>query len=154
MQNHHYGDISNLNAPYDTIVYPVQGVGQSPVPDAVTECGHYPWREFSNCTEILQNTAINPLLREDGFNEIGSDGKLGPVTCGAMAHYEASHWAPACAEHESEWVAPTRSGSSSSEEEEELVGVGRPSAGVPPWAIGLAIGAAAVGLSLYLKKKR
>jgi len=155
--NHHYGDVSNLNAPYDQIVYPVQGVGAtSEVPASVRECGSYPWRMYSSCTKKIQVEAINPLLREDGYHTISEDGKLGPATCGAMALYDSAHWAPACLDHESEWVAPTRASGGSSTSptlQADVIGVGS-SGGLPTWAIGLAVGALAIGAAIYMQKKR
>jgi hypothetical protein len=72
MTQHFYGDVSNLNAPYDAIA--VQGLGQAEP---------FPWREESSSTRDLQ-LRLNPMLDSIGKCILLVDGVMGPRTCGAM----------------------------------------------------------------------
>ncbi len=146
--NHHYGDVSNLNAPYDVI--PLQGIG------AVEDDPRYPWRQDSNDTLILQKD-LNEALTAAGGCLLTEDGKLGPSTCGALKHFGMLSSVSTCVNYESEAEMPkipcTSGGGGGGGEGGEILpveGVSR----IPTWAIGLGLGALAIGAAMYFKKKR
>lgn len=149
MSNHFYGDVSNLNAPYDAV--PVHGLGQADDPK-------YPWREFSQDTLILQQD-INEGLTSVGGCLIDEDGQLGPATCGGVAHFEGAAAMPStCLNHDPP-VAPTMPPCGSgapvpapTPSPEEQVKTG--GNGVPGWAIGLGLGVAAIAVAMMLKSKK
>lgn len=157
---HIYGDVSNLNAPYDGVysnTYGVHGLGQAEGADHPLA----PWRQYSPNVQTMQKQ-LNELLLADGGCPLLADGIIGPRTCGALQHYGRGGEIlfSTCAAHQAEepWVAPTipcpaQAPAPISEEEPELV---RPStgSGIPSWAIGVGLGALAIGVALVLKKKK
>jgi hypothetical protein len=151
MTIHHYGDVSNLNAPYDVI--PLQGLGAA-------DDSAYPWRQESNSTLILQRD-LNEALTSAGGCLLDEDGKLGPATCGALKHFGMLSSVSTCVNHESELVAPKipcsggggGGGGGSSTVLEPVEVVGGPTK-IPTWLIGVGLGALAIGAAIYFKKKR
>ena len=94
--NHYYGDVSNLNAPYDAIAVQGWGMGQVPPTDP------HPWRRKTQATMDLQANVNSRLASlTPPFCPILVDGELGPRTCGALAQLELFHddvpQVPACA---------------------------------------------------------
>jgi LPXTG-motif cell wall-anchored protein len=146
--NHHYGDVSNLNAPYDVI--PLQGLGAADDPK-------YPWRSASNDTLVLQQD-LNEALTEAGGCLLTEDGMLGPSTCGALKHFGMIGSVATCVNHESEATLPQipctggGGGGSGPQILEPVTITGGPQ--VPTWLIGVGLGALAIGAAIYFKKKR
>lgn len=165
--NHHYGDMSNLNAPYDA--YPLQGMGQLIEDHERPDDPKYPWKQFSQHSLVLQSD-INEFLTFDGSCLIDEDGKLGPKTCGAMRYAQekgvigSGDIPQTCVAHAHEEAqprptsppCPTGVPSPSPApgpvpEDPEQVKTG---GGIPGWAIGLGLGVVAIGIAFALKKKR
>lgn len=154
--NHIYGDLSNLNAPYDAV--PLQGVGQPFNQDDPS----YPWLQESQDTLVLQQDTNEGLTSQGGCLLV-EDGKLGPKTCGALQHFGVMNSVQTCLNHAPEsppvppeipcGSAPPRGGGAPAPSpEEELVKAG--STGVPGWAIGLGLGAVAIVAVMLLKGKK
>lgn len=152
--NHFYGDLSNLNAPYDAV--PLQGLG--------ADDPKYPWKKNSKDTLYLQQD-INEGLASHGLCPIVEDGYLGPATCGALGYFVDKGVFPAsvipstCVDHKSEAVAPRSKpcGSSAAviDTSETPANPTEGGAGkVPAWAIGVGVGVVAIGVALYLKKNK
>lgn len=146
--NHFYGDLSNLNAPYDVV--PLQGLG--------ADDPKYPWKLNSWDTLYLQQD-INEGLTAAGKCPIVEDGYLGATTCGALK-YLIDQGTPAtmiktCTEH-GEFVAPKSKpcGGSSSSSSTPATTTEEPAEGIPAWAIGVGVGLLAIGAALYLKKNK
>lgn len=154
--NHMYGDLSNLNAPYDAI--PLQGLGQ---PFQTPDDPKYPWLQESQDTLVLQQD-LNEGLTSQGGCLLAEDGKLGPRTCGALQHFGEN--VQTCLNHAPESPpilpeVPCKSGGGGGggaqpapSPEEELVKAG--SSGVPGWAIGLGLGALAIVAVMMMKGKK
>ena len=161
MRNQHYGDLSNLNAPYDA--FPLQGFGLGQADDP-----KYPWRDFSSNTQALQED-LNLFLFNDGACEIDVDGKLGSKTCGALRYAQekgvigADGIPSTCIAHASEGAqprpkSPCPAGTPApiqtpgpDGEGEDLIKTG---GGIPGWAIGLGIGLVAVAAAMALRGKK
>lgn len=160
--NHHYGDLSNLNAPYDAV--PLQGIGQATDDSAFVD--DLPWREFSKDTLQLQQDA-NFFLFNHKACEIEEDGKLGPATCGALrfvAEKGNIQVVPqTCFNHADEAAqprpkspcpasaSPGPSPSPSDPEDPDLVKTG---GNIPGWAIGLGLGVVAIAVAMAMRKKK
>lgn len=146
--NHHYGDVSNLNAPYDVI--PLQGIGAVDDP-------RYPWKQESNDTLVLQQD-LNEGLTAAGACLLTEDGKLGPSTCGALKHFGMLSSVSTCVNHESEATLPQIPCSSGGGggsgpvvlDEVQVVG----DSPIPTWLIGVGLGALAIGAAIYFKKSK
>ena len=160
MTQHFYGDLSNLNAPYDAV--PLQGLGQQ---YAVPDNPKYPWKVQSQDTFTLQQD-LNEGLTAAGGCLLTEDGYLGPKTCGAAKHFGVMESIQTCVNHaDSETYTlpeiPCGTGGGGGgggaqviegEEEEDLL---VPKTGqIPGWLIGVGIGALAIGVAVYLKKKK
>jgi len=153
MTQHFYGDDSNLNAPYDAV--PLQGLGQ------VDDHPNAPWRQFSPEVQGMQQQ-LNDLLRQDGGCPLLADGVIGPRTCGALSHYGRGGDVlfTTCAAHQEEepWISPEipcpPEKLGPPPPSEELVTPPSTKSSIPPWAIGLGLGALAIGVALMLKKKK
>lgn len=143
--NHHYGDVSNLNAPYDVI--PLQGIGAVDDP-------RYPWIQDSSDTLTLQQD-LNEGLAAAGGCLLKEDGKLGPSTCGALKHFGMLSSVSTCVNHENEAILPqipcTSGGGGGGGEVLPIKEGGSP---IPTWVIGVGLGALAIGAAMYLQKKR
>lgn len=145
--NQHYGDVSNLNAPYDVI--PLQGIG------AVEDDPRYPWRQSSNDTLTLQKD-LNEGLTAAGGCLLTEDGKLGPSTCGALKHFGMLSSVSTCVNHENEAILPQipcTSGGGGGGGGGDILPIEEASR-IPTWVIGVGLGALAIGAAMYLKKKR
>lgn len=156
--NHMYGDLSDLNAPYDAV--PLQGLGQ---PYKTPDDPKYPWMQESQDTYVLQQD-LNEGLTSQGGCLLDEDGVLGPATCGALQHF--GQHVQTCVNHSdvSPPVPPQipcktggggggGGGSPQPSPEEELVKAGS-AGGVPGWAIGLGLGAVAIVAVMMLKGKK
>jgi hypothetical protein len=179
---HAYFDVSDLNAPYDQV--PLQGLAgaalgagslgysgsMGSLSGALGATTGYPWGEVSADTRSVQYE-VNKFLSQLGYNAIGTDGKLGPATCGAVKAVIGANVAgassgflvgvyPTC----QSYTAPTKKGSG---------GGGGGGGGLPKpdidtanmygdkgmsdtmWIVlGTVAAAGAVGAALYFKKKR
>ena len=162
MHNHNYGDLSNLNAPYDAV--PLQGYGGLGADDP-----KYPWKEDSHDTLVLQQD-LNEMLTAHGKCLLSEDSEMGPSTCGALKFAVqqgilSSGAVPStCAAHANEGAplpksppcassspSPSPAPQPSPDEEDELVKTG---GGIPGWAIGLGLGVVAIAVAMMLKKKK
>lgn len=167
--NHHYGDVSNLNAPYDNIA--VQGLG------SVTYDGKtlpstglpLPWRKASSETLDLQYD-LNERLASMDKCPLLLDGILGPRTCGAMVwlnqEFSAGRYpnvppmVSTCNNPPESPMMPTNCPQGEvpapppPEEEEEELEVETKAGGIPFWVWGLGLGVLAVGAAMAMKKKR
>ncbi len=146
--NHHYGDVSNLNAPYDVI--PLQGIG------AVADDPRYPWRDESNDTLTLQKD-LNEALTAAGGCLLTEDGQLGPSTCGALKHFGQLSSVSTCVNHESEAVLPEIpcSGGGGGGGGGEVLPIDQETTSkIPSWVIGVGLGVLAIGAAMYFKKRR
>lgn len=155
---HSYYDVSDLNAKWDQALPAVAGLGRSNgILDGnslrIRGLGetYYPWREESADTRALQEN-LNVWLSQHGYQQIAADGVLGPATCGALAamcDVDGCTAPTTCQES----VAPSRAGTARSGTTE--VSHARLSAGGPNWLmIGGAVGLAAIGAAIIMKKKR
>lgn len=155
MTQHIYGDVSNLNAPYDNIS--VQGIGQT---------DPYPWREHSENTQNLQLT-LNDMLADVGKCPLLVDGILGPRTCGAMVwlnqEFDAGRFpevppmVSTCHNPPEAHMMPTDcpEGAPAPPPSQKEVEVVEPkSGGIPIWVWGLGLGALAIGAAVMMKKKK
>src|SRR5690606_11170553 len=121
---------------------------------AVEDDPRYPWRQDSNNTLILQRD-LNEGLTAAGGCLLTEDGKLGPLTCGALKHFGMLSSVSTCVNHEGEAVMPqipcTSGGGGGGGG--EILPIEEASR-IPTWAIGLGLGALAIGAAMYFKKKR
>jgi hypothetical protein len=178
---HKYYDVAELNARYKRTEFLTPGGGSLggsslgcyvPAPgvgDAESES--FPWKAFSANTKGVQNR-LNPWLKSKGLCTIGSDGKLGPATCGAWkaAYSENANitgGAPPAYTCQS-FAAPTRCGGGVVPGSGGGGGPVSPPTTRPPltygssssssdalWiGLGVAAAVAAVGYAVYTKKKR
>lgn len=160
MTQHYYGDLSNLNAPYDVI--PLQGYGLG------ADDPKFPWKKKSSDTLALQQD-INEGLTSHGLCPIVEDGFLGPATCGAANYFVQQGVFPAdvipstCGGYTAQWIAPKSKPCGSTKPAATAPTTTTPAAteasvvggdGVPTWVWGLGLGAAAIALAMYLKKKK
>lgn len=81
-----YRSTADLNAQYDPL--PMRGLGAGilstgPIGSLGFTAEPYPWKEYSDDTLALQK-ATNEALKANGYCPIGTDGKLGAATCGAV----------------------------------------------------------------------
>lgn len=176
MRQHRYYDVSDLNAPYDQI--PMQGLGAGSISSGTlgslgAEATEYPWKEYSKATASLQ-AEINAWLKDHGYCPIGTDGKLGPTTCGAAAFYRDQSGFGG-AKNISGGVPGTCQSSAFVPKTPPCAGASSPAPATPPatpvvatpataritgggdwmWiAIGGLVAAGAVGAAIYYKKKR
>lgn len=161
MSHHFYGDLSNLNAPYDGY-YPLQGVGGVTWEGKTLPAIGYPWREASDDTLNFQASANVALAKRD-FCPLLLDGHAGPRTCGAIFTLDELS-APdglvaTCAQHAGEAMAPSSCpggippvNSPPPSDDDGLV-VEPKEGGIPVWVWGLGVGILVVGLALASKKK-
>jgi hypothetical protein len=155
MRQHQYRDVSNLNAPYDNLS--LQGLGGygSLGFNMEEEEHNIPWMKPSPVTLSIQKD-LNPKLRTDGYNILLEDGILGPRTCGALQHYGRTGevWG-ACDAHAAEFIAPTKaSGLMPAPVVEETKSLARKGGSVPSWVWALLVGGGAIGVAIFLKKKK
>lgn len=155
MNNHHYGDISNLNAPYDA--FGVQGLGQS---------DPHPWRQKTQATMNLQANINHRLTSlKPPFCPILVDGELGPRTCGALAQLEMFFddmpQVPACASPPEAIITPKEPPCPGDPSRPAPGPVAPPKetvetkgSSISPMLIGLGVAALAVGAVLLLGKKK
>lgn len=153
---HFYDDVSNLNAPYDVVPVPGGGLG--------ADDPQYPWNAYSAKTAELQNQ-VNAKLKEFGGCPVVVDGVLGGSTCGAIGWLmDGDVKISTCLDHASAWTIPNFPSESGvpcakkstlpiqPEPGAEIEEVERKQ--IPAWAIGLAIGAVAIGAAFLLRKKK
>lgn len=152
MNNHVYGDVSNLNAPYD-YTFSVQGLG--------AEDPRYPWMKKSADTQTLQ-LALNKELKGIGLCPLLVDGIMGPRTCGALARMDMFDWPniSTCQGAPEQMILPkeppcpgggsTATGPVDQTDPEEVVR----KSGISPMMIALGVGALAIAGVLLLKKKK
>jgi hypothetical protein len=136
---HRYFDVANLNAIYDNDWAPpgypnppLRGLGAGVlaggsalgIPPRVeayrsgslgAEDPAYPWKVKSGSTQRLQGD-LNEHLARKKMNILVTDGILAGRTCGAIKwalDQGEELWAnpSTCADHVSEWIAPTKAGS-------------------------------------------
>jgi hypothetical protein len=175
MRQHRYGDVSNLNAPYDNLsLQGLRGVGSLsgttlgaltlddlPTEDAGSAnadlSDSYPWMVESPATLTLQKE-INKGLVSRGYNVLKEDGILGARTCGALAMDKATGMVgTACDAHVSEFIAPTKATGVTSPQNQPItspqpmVETGK---GMPAWVWGVLLGSAAVAAVVYAKKRK
>jgi hypothetical protein len=78
-----------------------------------TRINAYPWRQSSDET-CLHQDQVNAVLRDNGYQPIARDCKLGPLTCGASSvatQLDSSVGIPdTCFAHQGEWVLPAQAG--------------------------------------------
>lgn len=163
MRQHQYRDISNLNAPYDNMS--LQGFGSlsggpfgataslSDLP--VDGAEDYPWMEEAEPTFAIQRE-MNKSLTADGFGQLKVDGILGPRTCGALKHYGALDMVfGACDDYVSEFIMPKAADKMPAnlpqEPQDDFDGGG---GGNNAWLWGVLLAGGAVGLVLYMRKRR
>lgn len=159
MRNHRYGDVSNLNAPYDDLsLQGLRGVGSlSGTSLGATDLDslpveQYPWLAESQATSALQQS-INQNLSQDGYNLLAVDGKLGPRTCGALDFYGLTGTVGgSCDAHKAEFIAPTKV--SGPAPIAPLPMVQTAPAGMPGWVWGALLGVGAVAAVVYMKKRK
>lgn len=81
------GGVFNYNVAFGSVdnPTPVGGLGAKIVGigQAVGDDPQYPWLEFSQQTQVLQDS-INEIITGKGLCPITVDGKIGPRTCGAL----------------------------------------------------------------------
>lgn len=136
----------------------MSGVGL-PVGESSNGNGKYPWLSFSEATQSLQ-FATNVELRMRDMPEIGTDGVLGPETCGAQQYLEgeglAEHAPPAtCQAFQYPKAATDPAPEAPDAEEEEDVsapGSSRAGMGAAGFLL-IAGGVAAAGIYLATRKK-
>lgn len=158
MRQHQYGDLSNLNAPYDVV--PLQGVGQ---PFQNPDDPKYPWKQKSQQTVQLQQD-INEGLTSAGKCLIVEDGFLGYKTCGALAYFGKDGEVQTCLNHSDvepyemptdppcALLSPVVPRAPDTGTEENGVQVRRPmNMGV--W-MGVGLGALAIVAAMMLRKKK
>lgn len=165
MSQHHYGDLSNLNAPYDNMS--LQGVGgtlggPNSLGWSMEEEHNIPWLgEDSHPTVLASQQGINKTLTADGFGPVLEDGRLGPRTCGALHQYGRTGevWG-ACDDHSAEFISPKKVGPPpaiarpATDPNAAAPTLARSGGGVPSWVWGLLVGGGAIGVAIYLKKKK
>lgn len=165
MTQHFYGDVSNLNAPYDAIAIQGYNTGMG----AVTYEGKtlpsvgFPWMEESNDTLEVQYR-FNAALKSRDYCPLLADGVLGPRTCGAMYTLEdlsaPDGMVATCSQHVAEAnqyppkVCPGGVVPDAPAQEEQVERVQPKKAGIPMWVWGAGIAAVAIGAAIMLKKKR
>jgi hypothetical protein len=76
-----------------------------------TRINAYPWQQVSNET-CLHQDQVNAVLRDNGYQTVDRDCRLGPLTCGASSvatQIDPSVGIPdTCFAHQSEWVLPQK----------------------------------------------
>lgn len=82
--NHQYVDVSNLNAIWDDV--PLQGLG-SGVLSSPSGIGVLGIGVTSGDVTTAAQTQYNTWAKGAGYCPITVDGKMGPVTCGALKTY-------------------------------------------------------------------
>ena len=174
--NHHYVDLSDLNAKWDQALPAVAGLGSSNGilsgnalrTRAVGQVDPtFPWREESPDTRAMQEE-LNEVLGAGGYNLLTEDGKLGPATCGAMREiYQATgeSWAMPPGTCQS-FTAPTLRGSGGGTRAPTVTPSLPPAEGAPPvtragmgggpnWLLlGAGVGLLAIGTAVILKNKK
>lgn len=159
MTQHFYGDLANLNAPYQVV--PLQGLG--------ADDPKYPWKKNSWDTLYLQQD-INEGLTAAGRCLIEEDGYLGASTCGALKFLIDNGMNVAmvstCTDHGEFPVPSTKPCGSSTPAIDptappgseanpiDLDAIEDEGTGIPAWAIGLGVGVLAIGVALYMKKNK
>lgn len=174
MRQHQYRSTALLNARYQNWpiswetgeVYPsLQGVGagiltQSPMGSLDgalgAAAGNYPWRAPSGDTRAVQ-IEMNKALRANGYCEVlTEDGEMGPATCGAIwtmlgetGNQTEDAMPASCNAHRSEWKMPKKCANGGAP---RVSGAGMSDT---TWLLlGGGVAAAAVGLALYMRKKK
>jgi len=176
--NHHYVDLSDLNAKWDQALPAVAGLGlgtsngilsgNALKTRAVGQSDPaFPWREESPDTMALQEE-VNEVLGDAGYNLIEEDGKLGPGTCGALREiYQATgeSWAMPPGTCQS-FTAPTLRGSGGGARTTTPTVPSLPPSsapvvsragmsGGPNWLlVGAGVGLLAIGTAVILKNKK
>lgn len=166
---HVYDDMSNLNARYDEV--PLRGIGHlgagSLGMSAIGSLGRslgqeqaFPWREYSDATKELQGL-VNQALKKNGYCPVGTDGKLGPLTCGAIALIEdldpeSGVFTPnTCQEFKRPGKEPCAAAPAPTVEPPPIKKAGFGISGDVLWiAGGFAVAAASIGAALWYKKKK
>lgn len=158
--NHHfYGDLSNLNAPYDA--YPLQGVGSVTWEGKTIPSLGYPWRVASSDTLDVQFKLNTELAKRD-LCPLLVDGDLGPRTCGAMLTMEdvsvPDGIVATCAQHAGDAMEPKHCPGgvppAPPEPEPPIEEETTKSGEIPVWVWGLGVGVLAVGIAIASKKKK
>lgn len=155
--NHYYGDVSNLNAPYDSVA--LQGVGAVTWDGKTLPSVGYPWRVASNDTLEMQ-FRFNAEMAKRDMCPLLVDGELGPRSCGALFLLDGvpapSGAVATCSQHAGEEpkVCPGGIVNEPAPAPAPVVPVKPKSAGIPVWVWGLGLGVVAVGAAMMLKKKR
>lgn len=156
MRKHQYRDLSNLNAPYDALsvqglgVFGTAGLGADASSSSapIMSTNETPWMIASDKTRSIQGL-MNTKLMMDGYIPLKEDGILGPRTCGALQMYGSLDKAGgSCEPHASEFILPTKGTPSAP----PIVAEHKSSSAAWLWAV--LAGAGAIGLVVYLKKKR
>ena len=174
MRQHQYRDVSNLNAPYDDMS--LQGVGGLGILGGGDSLGfnmedehNIPWLgEESHPTVLAAQQEINKELKADNYGPVLADGILGPRTCGALEMYGKGDLVyNACDDHVSkgfiepqkaEWRPPMKTPEqiqaeqAAAQQSSTLARSG--GSGMPSWVWGILVGGAAIGVAIYIKKKK
>ena len=154
MNNHFYGDTSNLGAPYDAVS--VQGLGAADT--------SYPWRVRNDATLQLQ-LRLNTTLIENDMCQLLADGEMGPRTCGAMLWMDenaarlgtTAPMVSVCLNPPETPISPKSCPNGQPQGPAPVVleeVKPKKKAEIPIWVWGLGIGVIAVGVAMAMKKKR
>lgn len=172
MRQHQYRDVSNLNAPYDDMS--LQGLGDigslggGGLGFNMEDEHNIPWMgEESHPAVIAAQQTINKDLQADGYGPVLVDGILGPRTCGALNLYAKGglvynncegqdEMSPVKAS--SEWHPPMKTSeqaaaeNAAAQQNATLARAG--GGGMPSWVWGILAAGGAIGVAIYIKKKK
>lgn len=166
---HYYGDVSNLNAPYDSVS--LQGGALGRPLGALTFEGKslpdkgFAWREGSSATLELQYR-LNPMLARMDKCPLLLDGALGPRSCGAMAwlnqEFSAGRFpevppnVSVCNSPPEALIMPSDCPGGEVQQAPPPATIEPPvkKSGIPLWVWGLGLGVIAIGAAIVLKNKK
>lgn len=153
---HEYSDVSKLNAPYGhTIPILETGAGSLSLNGlgVLGQANDYPWMAYSAATKELQEL-LNEALEAHDYCPIKADGKLGAGTCGAIRRIlevtgQTDQLPPATCQSFTEPTRPPCPGEAPSASRMGML------SSDTLWLVGGSLVAAtAIGVAIYLKKRR